>query len=298
MCMTSRQYDRDADFGRVGEFLVRTCNTDCRGHRNWLQPRWEYMHYHPQVRDVDLGAIRLWEEDGRIVAVAHPELRMGTAHFEISPEHPELKAELLAYAQERLSVATEKGRRLYALICDTDTEFHGLAAAAGFARSEHSQSMSHLAIPDPFPPLTVPSGFRLKSLAEDNDLVRLHRAIWRGFDHGDEPPDDGIGERRFMQSAPNYRKDLNIVVVAPDGSFVSYCGTWLEPVHGLAYVEPVATDPGYRRRGLGGAAVLEAIRRAGRAGARKACVATSMPFYLSLGFREVYAFSAWVREWQ
>lgn len=54
-----------------------------------------------------------------------------------------------------------------------------------------------------------------------------------------------------MQSAPSFRKDLNVVVEAPDGSFVAYCGMWLEPVHAIAYVEPVATDPDYRRMGLG-----------------------------------------------
>jgi hypothetical protein len=48
-----------------------------------------------------------------------------------------------------------------------------------------------------------------------------------------------------MQSAPNYRKDLNVVVEAPDGNFVSYCGVWYEPENALAYVEPVATDPDY-----------------------------------------------------
>lgn len=101
-----------------------------------------------------------------------------------------------------------------------------------------------------------------------------------------------------MQSAPNYRKDLNIVVEAPDGSFVSYCGMWREPVHSLAYVEPVATDPAYRRMGLGRAAVMEGIRRGGESGARTACVGSVKPFYLALGFRPAYGSSVWRREWR
>ncbi|MEA3375466.1 MAG: GNAT family N-acetyltransferase [Chloroflexota bacterium] len=156
--------------------------------------------------------------------------------------------------------------------------------------------MSHLPIPHPFPPIPLPAGFRLKTLAEDNDLHKVDRVLWRGFGHGDEPPEDGIRDREFMQSAPSFREDLNVVVEAPDGSLVAYCGMWLEPLHAIAYVEPVATDPDYRRMGLGRAAVLEGLRRSGAMGARTACVGSAMPFYRSLGFQELYNRSAW--EWR
>lgn len=298
MDVRARRYDPKADFDSIGRFLVQTYNRKCRGHVNWVQPRWEYMHFHPQVRDVDLSAAGIWETDGEIVAVAHPELRVGTAYFELSTEHPGLKAAMLTYAQEHLAVAAENGRRLRILVNDQDSEFQELAQTKGFRWDEFSESMSLLAIPRPLPRVPVPDGFRLKSLAEDNDLGNLHRLIWRGFNHGPEPPDDGLAERRLMQSAPNFRKDLNVVVEAPDGRFVSYCGMWLEPVHRIAYVEPVATDPDFRRMGLGSAAVREGIRRCGEAGATLACVGTSMAFYQSLGFRAAYSASAWIREWE
>ena len=125
----------------------------------------------------------------------------------------------------------------------------------------------------------------------------MTRLLWRGFNHGDEPPNDAIEERKLMQSAPNYRRDLNIVAEAPDGNFVSYCGMWYEPVHEIAYVEPVCTDPDYRRKGLASAAVLEGIRRCGQQGARVAYVGAIRPVYLAIGFRQIYNRSAWRREW-
>jgi predicted N-acetyltransferase YhbS len=134
-------------------------------------------------------------------------------------------------------------------------------------------------------------------LADENNLPKVHRVLWRGFDHGAEPPDEGLDERRFMQSAPNFDPGLNIVVEAPDGNFVSYCGMWYEPVNRIAYVEPVATDPDYRRMGLGRASVLEGVRRCGMRGATVAYVGTATPFYQSLGFRQVYQCSTWRREW-
>ena len=157
--------------------------------------------------------------------------------------------------------------------------------------------MSYLAIPDTDPAISLPPGFRLKSLADDNDLQKVDRVLWRGFNHGDAPPPDGVRDREFMQLAPNYRKDLNLVVEAPDGNFVSYCGMWYEPIHAIAYVEPVATDPAYRRRGLASAAVLEGIRRCSELGAKMACVGSAQPLYLSLGFRQVYNRSIWQRRW-
>jgi len=296
MRATVRQYNHAADYEKVSRFLVRTYRTT-GGHINWLQPRWEYMHYHPLIRGVDRGVIGIWEAHGEVVGVVHPEHAMGTAYFEIVPGHGALKPEMLRYAEEHVSLGRDGVRRLRVFINDEDDEFQRVASEMGYVKGDGCEPMSHFVIPSPFPAVPVPPGFRLKSLADDNDLRKVDRVLWRGFNHGDEPPDGGMEDREFMQSAPNYRKDLNIVVEAPDGSFVSYCGIWYEPVHSIAYVEPVATDPEYRRMGLGRAAVLEGVRRCGEMGATVACVGTTKPFYLSLGFRRAYSSAAWQREW-
>ncbi len=91
-----------------------------------------------------------------------------------------------------------------------------------------------------------------------------------------------------MQSAPNFRKDLNIVAEAPDGNFAAYAGFWFEGTNRYAYVEPVATDSDYRRLGLGRAVVLEGIRRCAELGATIAYVGSDQPFYLSFGFKVLY----------
>jgi len=293
---TLRHYDHAADYERIGAFLIRTYGIR-GGHVNWLQPRWEYMHYHPLIRNVDRSAIGVWEAGGEMAAVVHPEHAMGTAYFEIDPRHGALREAMLEYAEKHMSTRSDGMRRLRIYINDWDDQFQRLASDVGYTKRSASEPMSHFGIPDPFPPIALPQGFRLKSLAEDNDLQEVDRVLWRGFNHGDEPPEGGIADREFMQSAPNYRKDLNVVVEAPDGHFVSYCGMWYEPVHAIAYVEPVATDPDYRRMGLGRAAVLEGMRRCGALGAKVACVGTTLPFYLSLGFRPVYNRSVWQREW-
>jgi predicted N-acetyltransferase YhbS len=292
----ARQYDHETDFEKVSRFLV---STYCAGgaHINWPQPRWEYMHFHPLIRQVELGAIGVWEAGSEMVGMVHPEHSMGTAYFEIHPDYDVLKCEMLGYAEQHLSVTDSGVRRLRVYINDQDEDFQRTATKLGYTKGGGRDPMSHLPIPNPFPPIAVPDGLRLKSLAEGNDLRKSVRVLHRGFDHGGEPPTDAVEDLQFMQSAPNYRKELNVVAVAHDGSFVSYCGMWYEALHKVAYVEPVATDPAYRRMGLGRAVVLDGIRRCGELGARLACVGSVSPFYLSLGFREAYSHSAWQREW-
>ena len=98
-----------------------------------------------------------------------------------------------------------------------------------------------------------------------------------------------------MQSAPTFRHDLNIVVEAPVGHFASFSGTWFDPTNRIAYVEPVATDPDYRRRGLGAAAVLEGIRRCGELGASVAYVGSDQAFYHAIGFTVAHISQCWAR---
>jgi len=101
-----------------------------------------------------------------------------------------------------------------------------------------------------------------------------------------------------MQSAPNYRKDLNIVTVAPDGAYASYCGMWLDHTNRIAYVDPVRTNPNYRHMGLGTAVVLEGIRCCGTEGATIDTVGSDQPFYMSMSFKKLFDINLWAREWE
>jgi hypothetical protein len=133
MRVAFRRYNRAADYERVGQFLVRTYRTT-GGHVNWLQPRWEYMHYHPMIRDVDLNAIGVWEAQAEITAVVRPEHAMGTAYFEIHPDHGALEGELLRYAEGHLSTLSYEVRRPRVCINDQDNDLQRVASEMGYAR--------------------------------------------------------------------------------------------------------------------------------------------------------------------
>jgi predicted N-acetyltransferase YhbS len=287
-----RPYGHASDFERVSRFLVETYAES--GERiNWLQPRWEYMHFHPYIREIDLGIIGLWEEHGRLLGLIHPEHAMNRFYIELRPGHEELKSAMIIHAETAMGRRARDAGRLGFYVDDRDHGLQDLLRERGYSPGDEGETMSRYVIPDSMQPRILPEGYRLASLADDNDLRKLHRVLWRGFGHGSEVPEDDLEERRFMQSAPNYRRELNLVAIAPDGSFASYCGMWFEPVHRIAYVEPVATDPDHRRLGLGAAVVNEGIRCCAALGARVAYVGSELPIYLSLGFRPIYRCRLW-----
>jgi len=297
MVIKFRKYDVSNDFKLVGDFLIENYQPDNRD-GNFLQPAWEYMHSHPWFDERSLDNIGIWEDSGRTVAIVHHELYLGEAFFDIHPGYPHLKTEMLDHAEKYLYGKTQDGRKyIKAFVNDFDKDFEALVKSRGYKKDvAHARPMSQLTITGPFRPIiSLPDGFRLRSLAEDNDLAKLDRVIYRGFNHGDEPPEIDFEGRKKMQSVPNFMKDLNIIIAAPDGNYVAYAGTWFEATNKFAYVEPVATDPDYRRMGLGRTAVLEGVRRCGELGAQVAYVGSVQPFYQAMGFKRLYTCNCWIK---
>jgi predicted N-acetyltransferase YhbS len=302
MNVSTRKYKHSVDYDRVEQFLIDTYRPGNQ-HENWLQPRWEYMHYHPLFDETLQKAFSntgIWESGGNIVALVHFEHRPGEVFFQVHPDFKYLKLEMLKYAEIHLSVEVGVEKLEIAVwVNDFDISFESIVRERGYHLVEGAKEYwSIFEINKTYPPIRLPEGFRLQSLEDENDLNKLNRLIHRGFNHPGEPPDDGLAGRKKMQSAPNYRKDLNIVAVAPDGVYASYCGIWQDHINRVAYVEPVCTDPDYRRMGLGTAAVLEGIRRCGVEGAKIAVVGSEQPFYMSIGFKKLFGINLWKKSWE
>jgi len=295
--MRFRPYHHEQDFDRVGDFLIETYQPGDTI-ANWLQPRWEYMHFHPQIKETNLEKIGVFEDDGKIAGVVHHEHTERQAYFQVRPGYKHIKKAMFDYAEENFQgVSQSTGQLIRALyINDFDTTLSQLAEARGYEKwVEFAEGYSRYWLDKPVPVVNLPEGFHLQSLSEEVDLEKINRVLWRGFNHPGYPPEEEIPGRREVMLAPNFRKDLTIVVVAPDGNYVSYSGMWVVPENRIAYVEPVATDPDYRRMGLGKAAVLESIRRAAAMGANVAWVGSDQEFYKAIGFETMFAAYPWVK---
>lgn len=269
------------DYGRVFDFLVRV-NADAVTAPHFLWSRWEWMIPHGALDERYLDRIGLWLEGDSVVGMATYESTLGSAYFIVDPGYAHLKSEMLAYAWEALA----QDGKLMALIPDGDRAFQRIAREQGFRATGDAEATAVLDLTDPLA-YRLPEGYRIVGMDEAAwDFGKYHAAMWRGFDHEGEPPmsEENLADRRRMLSGPHVDPHLVVCVEAPDGAFVSHCGMWCLPGSGYALVEPVATDPAYRRMGLGKAAVYEAARRCAALGAKQAFVGSSQEFYYAMGF--------------
>ena len=299
MTVQHRQYDPEMDYQKISDFLIRHYRPDNLD-GNWLEPIWEYMHGHPNLERSALGKIRIWEDEGEIVGVANYESVPGEAFFQFHPDYRHLRTEMLDYTEQNLYGSSKSdGRRiLHVFVNDFDQPLRQLVQSRGYQRlPEEDRPLYQFAVPDPFPVIELPPGYRLTSLAEEPDWAKLHRVMWRGFNHPGEPEmnERKFEERRRMFDTVRASRELKILVAAHNGEFAAICGMFYEPRHRFGYVEPVATDPTYRRLGLGKAAVLEGIRRCALLGASTAYVGSDQAFYQAIGFRKDTIEECWVK---
>lgn len=297
MEITLRNYKPLQDFERVRQFLI-TNHQDHNRDGNFYPAEWEYLHTHPLASWTLFPRIGIWEKGEEIVAVAAIEWFLGEWMLQVNPGYAFLKPEMLAYAEKNLAKENPDGTKTLriARLHDTDQEMEQLLQEQGYALVAEEDWAGFFDLTQPIPPCPLPQGFSIVSLAEENDLGKIQRALWRGFDHPGEPEESTDG-CRSMQSGPHFQPELNLVGKAPNGDYAVYCGMWYEPACKEAYLEPLCTDSSYRRLGLAKAVLYEAMRRAQALGA-KSCVAGGQPFYEKVGFVKAYYKRDWEKNWK
>ncbi len=293
MSIRFRNYTEQAgiteDYHQVRDFLVKL------GHTEFTYARWDWMATHGYLDKSAVRKIGLWEAEGELVGVATFDCQLGDAFCLTLPEYSFLKREMLLYATDNLA----KEGNFRVVISDRDLAFQDIAAGLGFIATEKTESDAIFYLEKSSTAFGLPTGFYMTSMQETYDLYQYRRVMWKGFNH----ELNGEGEFLFSEAVkqgaelemkrPHVDLSLKVAVVVPDGNFASYCGMWYEPKAGFAVIEPVATDPAYRRMGLGKAAVLEGIRRVGALGAKVALVGSSQQFYYSIGLRPFSTATFW-----
>jgi GNAT superfamily N-acetyltransferase len=277
------------DYYKVRAFFIKL------GYAEFTYTRWDWMATHGYLDKTAVGRTGLWEDDGEIVGVATFDCKLGVAFCLALPKYVYLKKELLLYGKDNLSKDGEFG----VIIADTDFEFQDIAASLGFIATDHKENDAIFYLDKTSTEYALPEGFHITTMKDTYDLYQYRRVLWKGFNH----ELNGEGEFRFSKEKeqdskeemirPNVDLSLKVAVVAPDGNFAAYCGMWYDPEAGYAVIEPVATDPDYRKIGLGKAAVLEGIKLVGELGAKKALVGSSQQFYYSIGLRPFSTSTMW-----
>lgn len=96
-------------------------------------------------------------------------------------------------------------------------------------------------------------------------------------------------------ATPHATLELDVVVKNEAGDYVCCAGIWFVPKNNLAYLEPLATVPKYRGKGLAAAVLSELYRRTSIKGATH-MTGGEERFYFSIGFEENCKFTVWNRK--
>lgn len=171
-----------------------------------------------------------------------------------------VESQILAWAIERCRVLELTEVRCNAREDDHDRiaflESHGFIS--------HDILTIHLerSLREPIPRPELPPGFTLRHLAGEHEAeayVALHREAF-GTTYATVE-----AQLAFMRN-PNYIPELNLIAVAPDGTFAAFCLCGFDreedPPHG--HTDPVGTRPVFQRRGLARALLLEGLHRLSR----------------------------------
>ena len=311
MRLALRTAQKEDDYWRIRDFLREVFLLNGRRELSWQAYRFDYcrwhgfenMGYHRMDEDVFL-----WEMDGgRIAAVLNPEGR-GQAFFQVHPGYrtPDLEEEMLVVAEGHLSHHHPDGRRkLWVWAHEQDELRKDVLARHGYTKGDEREYQRRRSlsgdIMTPIPEAPVPEGYAVRALGDVEDLPPRSYVSWKAF-HPHEPDDqyDGWEWYRNVQRAPLYRRDLDLVAVAPGGEFASFCTIWFDDVTRTGAFEPVGTAPSHQRQGLAKAVMSEGLRRIKRLGATLAYVGSYTPaahaLYASVGFTEYDLSRPWVKE--
>ncbi|MCL5999234.1 MAG: GNAT family N-acetyltransferase [Chloroflexi bacterium] len=303
-----RTYQGEDDFWRMREFLRQVFMLNGRREVSWHVARLDYWCWHvidncqeyPSIE----GVTFIWEtDDGQIVAVLNPEGK-GEAHLQVHPglRTPELEEEMLDVAEQRLA-ASEPDRRctLRVWAGGQDDLLQKILARRGYTKGEWPEYQHCWTLAAPVPDVPVAPGYTVRSLGDASELPARSWASWKGF-HPDEPDERYGGWEWYhnIQRMPLYRRDLDIVAVAPGGEIAAFCTFWYDDVTRSAYIEPVATVTEHQRRGLGKAVICEGLRRLQRMGGTIAFVggysAAARALYSSVG-TQYGVREPWVKAW-
>ena len=290
MAITSRAFTRD-DIPGVHAFISGVWRH--RGARSYLHIGDFYWALRPGLEFVPERDIRLWCAGGDVVGFAWFD-GFDAGDYVVGPHSPE------GVALEAINWL-EEGHRRYALsepfgiaVIEGDGERRARLEERGYRPTDAGGVRFWQRI-DPAFDAPLPEGFVVRAIDGDDDIERRVFVQHNSFESSTATPDVW----RALAKLPGYEPELDLIVVAPDGTGAAGCTVWYDKSIKVGEFEPVGTAHAFQRRGIGKALLAEGLRRLRALGAGQAIVQTNITnapaiaLYRSAGFELVATQHRW-----
>jgi mycothiol synthase len=263
--------------------------------------------------------LALWEDErGSLTGLGalwiHPPDQEIEAFFWMQV-HPkargsELEREIVDWATDRLreiAADRELPARLRLGVRDDNAYKIGALECNGFQRNRFFFDMAR-PLDQPIPAARLPEGFTIRPIDSATELEAWIDTFNMSFiDHWNHQPMTLERRRHWMKSL-DYRPELDLVAVAPDGTLAAFSYCMIEAANNQrlgvhdGWVGDLGTRRGYRKRGLARAllvASMHAFKAAGMDTAKLGVDAQNpngaLQLYESVGFQKVETWFSYVK---
>ncbi len=241
---------------------------------NWGADRWDVLRYTTNAAGELSGQrdweqyVRIWEDNGRIVGVIHPE-DGGDLHVESDAGFRHLEDEMYRWGEAHASPSWREGSPLVTYAKAHDGLRSGVLASRGWQLVGPAGYTRRRSLAPPLPQGPVAAGYTVRTVDLTNPADAETRAAISRAAFGSSRTAELT---RVLARAPTYRPDLDLGAFAADGSLAAHTTVWWDQANQFIVFEPVATHPDHRRLGLASAVMAEGMRRGVALGATMAYV--------------------------
>lgn len=206
-----------------------------------------------------------------IVSILHPNFRTHERYLMVRQ-----------WGLERLKeCARQQGENQYEVeeeAADDDPEAMSFLEREGYKRREMYYHLYRRSLADPLPSPVLPEGFTIRPVAGEAD-AEMRAALQRdAFSPlGSKTYEEGTLRQQAVMKMPYYDLQLDLMLVAPDGTPAAGCICWEDPMNHVGLFEPVGTRPQFRRQGLATALMLGGLQRLRDRGMQAALVIGAHP---------------------
>jgi len=270
-----RPYKAEGDYWRIRDFLRQVFLLNHRRMICWPLIRLDYWRWHG-IMNLGDGSLEsgvfLWETSAsEIVAVLNQE-GAGQVFLQVHPNYKtsDLEEQMIAQAEEHLRAPSRRGGMVLWIWSDSADDLRkGLLEKRGYTHiASDDEYQWYCDLEQTIPDTPQREGYTIRSLGEAAELPSRCWASWRAF-HPNEPDekyDRDYTWYRNIQSVPLYRRDLDLVAIAPSGEVAAFTTLWYDDVTRSGCFEPVGTVPEHQRHGLGRSLMIEGLHRLKRMG--------------------------------